>query len=145
MISKRVQLQASIHEEKLEPSIVISVNGDTVRDISLLFILLKEELTESIELILNNITLYLSINKDTVYSSCSYFDVKKKKFKGLISMNMLKYMVLFLLKYYRDEVDEVDHIDLDFQYGNDREVTLTLKLDSFSAMSVDEANKLIGG
>ncbi|HVU57558.1 MAG TPA: hypothetical protein VHD83_20990 [Puia sp.] len=46
-----------------------------------------------------------------------------------MSINMLDYTLLFLLKYYRGEVGEVDHIDLGFEYGGNKGMTLTIKLD----------------
>ncbi len=41
--------------------------------------------------------------------------------------NAVQLIIRYLLKYYRDGFAEVDHIDLDFKYQDQREFTIVFK------------------
>lgn len=49
----------------------------------------------------------------------------------LLAPNAAGFIVNFLLKYYRDGVGEVDHIDVDFGMSKGEEFTVTFVVDRF--------------
>ena len=59
-------------------------------------------------------------------------------------MNSLEYAIYYLLKYFRDEIGEAKHIDLDFDYRKESIITLTIKADLFKEYSSKELNDILG-
>lgn len=144
MKSQKIHLKAEIKDFKLHKVIVLMIDSDRTKDILIPFFLLKEKLTNSIEILLDNLSIYLTHDPKRDISACSVLDLKSKVFKASISMDLLDFAITYFLKYYRDELAEVEHIDLDFDYKNESIVTLVLKVDQYRELSSDEMNKLLG-
>lgn len=143
MKTKRINIGIKIEDFGQQKTLNLLLNNLIAREICLLFVLLREDLSDSLEIRLDNFTMFLKLTKTNV-STYSLFDLKGKVFKGAISMNALEYILHYLLKYYRDEVGEAEHIDVDFECTDRNIVTLTLKVDSFKEYSKEEINKLLG-
>jgi hypothetical protein len=144
MKSKKLPLKADARDYGIQKAVVLTFNCLTAKDMIILFMLLKEDLVDSIEILLDNFSLYLRKSNKDNKSVCSIFNIQKKTIKASISFNSLEFVIFFLLKYYRDEMGEVEHIDLDFEFNKDEIVTLTIKVDSFKGISAEEMNRLLG-
>jgi hypothetical protein len=143
MKTKKIQLKAELKDFGQQKTISIFVGDAESQQLALLLLLLREKLVDTIEIMLDNFVVYLKLN-DENRSICSLFNLTKKSFKGSISMNTLEYAIYFLLKYFRDEMAPVEHIDLDFEYDNDSIITLVIKVHAYNEISQEEMNKLLG-
>ncbi len=144
MKSKKIQLKAEIEDFGLQKSITLLVNTAQSKELVIPLLLLREGLVDSLELILDNLSICLKLDNKGNRSLCGFFNIPKKTFRATISMNSLEFAIFYLLKYIRDEIGEVDHIDLDFEYENERIVTIIIKVDSYKEISAEEMNKLLG-
>jgi hypothetical protein len=142
MKSKKIAVTAKHGEFKDQRTIeLLLTESKEVKDLSLLLVLLRESLEESIEIKLENFSLTFTMS-DKNKSYCSLFDEMKKIARLSISKNNLGYLLFYLLKYYRDGIAESEHIDLDFQQENFL-LTLTIKLHPFKELSADEVKQLL--
>jgi hypothetical protein len=143
MKSKKLPLKADTKDYGIQKTVVLTLNGLTAKDMIILFMLLKEDLADSIEILLDNFSLYLRKSIKRNKSVCSIFNIEKKTLKASISLNSLEFAIFFLLKYCRDETGEVEHIDLDLEFNKGEIVTLTIKVDSFKEIFTEEMNRLL--
>ncbi len=144
MKSKKISLKADVGDYGIQKTITVSVNSASARELIILLSLLRERLTDTLEILLENFSLYLQVNKDENRSVCSFFNMAMGSFKGALSINSIEFALYFLLEYYRDELGGAEHIDLDLDYEKDSIVTLTIKVDAFKEISGEEMNKLLG-
>lgn len=62
-----------------------------------------------------------------------------------ITANDLDYLLHFFLKYYRDDLAEVDHIDLEVLTASGKDASITFKVaKAMTPLSVEEAKKRLG-
>ncbi|MDX2048320.1 MAG: hypothetical protein SFU87_16135 [Chitinophagaceae bacterium] len=144
MKSKKIQAKAEIKDFGIQKVITFWVDPNLSKEMVILLLLLRERLVNSLDLIFDNFSIYLKQNNNENKSVCNLFNNNKKIFKGAISINSLEFAISYLLKYYRDEMAEVEHIDLDFDYEKNTIVTLIIKTNLFKDISSDEMNKLLG-
>jgi hypothetical protein len=144
IISKRIPLTAELKDYGQQKAVNLSLSSSESDRLVLLLLLLRERLADSIEIALDNFSIYLKCTDNGIVSKCTLFDPNKKCFKGSINMDSLEYAIYFLLEYFRDGLAETDHIDLDFEYDKASEVTLVIKVDSHKTISEEEMNKLLG-
>ena len=121
----------------------LQVDLDSVQEVLLELILLSESLKNVAELKFAGYTLYLSKSYEAG-SKCNQIDQKKKTAKFSISDNLLETAIHFLLKYYRDKIGEVDHIDLDFCYLGDQLVTLAICAPNANIISPEQLDNILG-
>ena len=143
MKTNKIDILAELKDFDFQKTISFSLNYLQVKDTCLLAILLNEKLIDTLEICLDNISIFLQLSKDNE-SIYSLYNINKKVFKAMISKNSLEYMIHFFLKYYRDEIAEAEHIDIDFESKDKDLVTLTIKVESFKEYSSEEMNKLLG-
>lgn len=144
IIRKDIDIEAEIHDFDLQKAISVSVNSNSLQDLLIPLIILRESLVDIIEIALNNFSILLKHNREDNISVCSSFSVDNRNFKASISTNSLEFGIYYLLKYYRDTAAEMDHIDLDFEYINDSVITLVIKANESKEISPSEMNKLLG-
>lgn len=121
----------------------LAVNYSVCKELIPGLFLLRENLLPVLNLDFNNFTLLLCLN-DRNESVCTMYDSKNKKAKMAISMNALEYFLYFLLKFYRDRSAESEHIDIDFNYEKNTDLTLTIQADIYTDLSPEAMNKLMG-
>jgi hypothetical protein len=138
------QFKTAIAFKDFDSQIVMSIYIDSTMaaELSMQLMLLRERLVSSIELKFDNATIFLKASENNL-SKCSLFNAKEKIFKANISINTLEYFMYFLLKYYRDGIAEVQHLDLDFEYNDDKEITLTVIAKNHIVHSKEAMNKLL--
>lgn len=139
---KRINLQAKFECFENQSTVVISLDYTQAKDVCLLFILLNEKLIDNLELKLDNSSLYFQLT-DEKFSVCRFYDSKSRIFKSLISKDSLEYIIHFLLKYYRDEIGEAEHIDIDFENQNKELTTLIIKSKYYMEYTNAEIQNLI--
>lgn len=114
---------------EIQHSLSFKVSFESLKDLTLGFILLSEDLVEGLMLEFQNFKIILK-KIPIVIGEITQLDLTNKIFKGELSPQYLGYIYCFLLKYYRDGVGAAEHIDIDFKNGKS-EVTMTIHCDSF--------------
>ncbi len=92
----------------------------------------------------NGVKVSLHLTRDNEFSSGHY---EKSTADIMLSQRDLEFLSSFLLKYYRDRVAEVDHIDIDIyrpDSGVEEGVFIIQAADSNPGMSGDEARRILG-
>jgi hypothetical protein len=130
MKTKKIPIPIEYKDFCAQKVIQIQLNSTNSKELCMMFLLLKEKLVRLIELKFNEFNIYLQIQKGN-QSEYDLFNKAQDILKGRIAPNDLDYILSFLLKYYRDEVGEADHIDVDFKNTVGEEITLTFKCDRF--------------
>jgi hypothetical protein len=139
----KIKTEAQLKDYEFQKVISVLIDYIQTKEVCLSIILLNERLVDNIEISFDNISIFLKLSSDNE-SRFSTFDSKKGIFKGTVSKNSLEYIIHFLLKYYRDQFGEAEHIDVDFVNEQNSIVTLTVKVASFKEYSFEEMNKLLG-
>ncbi|MBK7635507.1 MAG: hypothetical protein IPJ13_15450 [Saprospiraceae bacterium] len=103
--------------------------------------LLKENLVEVIDIRFENFSIVLKISGDNYSYSES---MNKNVFKGLISIHNLEYILQYILKFYRDDIAEVEHIDIDFLSSNGKEYTWTIFCNEYIEYTEEEIRRMLG-
>ena len=145
MLKKVVNFSEPLVLENFENQISLELNAtkDNISSqLMLSFVLLKEELAEIIEFSIGGISIFLKINKGN-HSLCSFYNLQEKVFRFSISINELEFCLFYLLKYYRDGVADVSHVDLDFKFSDEMTLTWTIEIDSFKQQSIEEIHKIL--
>jgi hypothetical protein len=140
---KTIRISASVEtaEYETQKCVTLTVEAGSAKELALAFTLLREKLVSSLEILFDNCSLYLKLNKDPKVSVCTSYS--KSHIKAAISINALGYGLFYLLKYYRDGIGEAEHIDIDFGFNQHTEVTLTIKTEVYKEISAEEMNKLL--
>ncbi|MFT3748126.1 MAG: hypothetical protein QM768_07405 [Agriterribacter sp.] len=120
----------------------LALNQEISIAICLEFLLLKENLINSVGLNFKNSFIILKLSKDQ-YSYCDKTDFGRGLLKGQISINNLDYILHYILKYYRDGIAETEHIDIDFLNDNGKELTLTISFERYHEYSAEEIRKIL--
>jgi hypothetical protein len=143
MKSKQLNTEVAFADYDEQIVLSIRVGIDLSKEISLLLVLLREDLEDGLELKFENYTLFIKKSPDNT-SKCLSINRKKGVFKGLLSMNALEYLLYFLLKYYRDGSAESEHIDIDFELTDNSILTLTVKAEENRYYSSEEMKRMLG-
>jgi hypothetical protein len=103
-------------------------------------LLAREKLQEVLILQFGNciFSLKLSSSKSSVCVKYS-----KEKIELLISNNSIGYIISYLLRFFRDSVAPSEHIDIDFEYLENKEFTLTIETDNFVLHDQETMNKFL--
>jgi hypothetical protein len=149
----RKSLELPINIEVIERvgqiSIIINFESSSVKEWCLGLVLLSEELIDSLSISNDLKSFHVEFRKDAHLSSSvriqgRYID---RNINLLLSDNELGYWLQFFLKYYRDGVSVVDHIDADIVCpsceGMSMDVTLTVA-NALPPVSPEEARGILG-
>lgn len=123
-----------------QKSLTVYLDYSLSKELSLNLMTLYQGLVSELEIEISNYSILLKLNNKK-QSRCLSFNDKRAELS--ISRDSLELMINFLLKYYRDNIGEVKHIDLDFEISSQVEFTLTIELDKFKMISNKEMKKLL--
>ena len=143
MVTKIIEKNIDFKDFNQQKTFKIKVDESTSQELTMILLLLREDLAKSVEIKFNNFNFYISLLKKSNLSLYDKLDERNKIFKCQISLNSLEYLLYFLLKYYRDRIGESNHVDIDFLQGKE-ECTLTVECEKFKEYSPEEINKLLG-
>jgi len=145
MKKKEIPIIVDFKDFGQQKALKFNVNSIIAKEFCMMFFLLKENLVKKIELKLKNYIFFVETEQDIdIKESFCVIDQNEKVFKGTLSANSLDFVIHFLLKYFRDEIGEAEHIDVDFKNQNGGEVTLTIKCDIYREFSSAEIIDLLG-
>lgn len=143
-MKRKIQTAATASHLKGQHVITLPLNGETVPELTLMLILLRESLVRALELDFKGISIHLTQAKVGVKeSTCLSSEWAKRLVKLSIASDALDYWIVFLLRYYRDGRGEARHVDIDFRCSKKEEVTLTVELDKSRTISNKEMSKLL--
>jgi hypothetical protein len=134
MVTKEIQFSSIVTIKEFQEQKVLKINASSfsiAKDLIISLILLNENLIDLAALHFTNCSIYLKLNEKI--SSCNSFN--SKAIKLTISKNSLEFFMFYLLKYYRDDISEVSHIDIDFLFNDKEAVTWTIEIDNFNEYS----------
>lgn len=142
MKTKKILIDIGYADYGQQKVIKVPLNFSTSQQICMTLILLKEKLIDSIEFKFNNFLIFLKYEKSQ-FSKYSNFNSEHKSFNGAISKNHIEHVIFFLLKYFRDNIGEAEHIDIDFESPNKEEVTIMFICKDFKVYSPEEIKKML--
>ena len=130
--------------------VTINLDSDAIIQFCLGLSLLKEQLITQLTMATYNNTFRLQLEGAQYVSSVQRAQIKKheKNVIGLVlSIDELEFWQHFLLKYFRDGLSDVDHIDLEIDEATDSwsGLYVTLKVDkAVPSVSEEEARRRLG-
>jgi len=144
-VTKEVhKLDVSIDLYTQASAVAIQVTDDKLLELCASLGLLEKQLIDSLVLIdgrkKNKMTLHRSSGDCTASGDFNSIQL-------YVSKVSLDYWIVWLLRYYRDSVSDVNHIDTEFRYAGtpDRTVDLALKVDrALPSVPIDEARRRLG-
>jgi hypothetical protein len=104
----------------------VLLNEASSKELCLVLILLKDRLVDGLDLIFEAFSLRLVMGEET-RSYCQNLQPEHQDAEILIAPKAVQLRIRYLLKYHRDGFAEVDHVDIDFDYQDQREFTITFK------------------
>ena len=143
MTQKTIDAKIVKRDFSIQKTFTLKLNLEKAQQMYLSLSLLKEQLVDTLEINFVNYKFFLKSNSRGS-STCNSLNERDSILKLSLSSNLLEYAMIFLLKYYRDGVGESEHIDLDFEYEENMEVTLTIQIDNYFEHSTDTLNELMG-
>jgi hypothetical protein len=124
--------------EETQWSLKIIVSPAALKDWCLCLDLLEESMISELVVPYLSISNRIEIAKQYAIDSSSY---QGNPLRVLLSERDLNYMRHFFMRYYRDGVADVDHIDIETDKGD----YITLKVEeSIAPMSAEEAKRKLG-
>jgi hypothetical protein len=144
MVMKIVELTARVDAQKTgkDVGIKLEIEREIGIELCMALLLLKESLSDAIELKFQNFSLIFRLSGNQ-YSYCESIDVQKSVFKGRIALNAVDYVMHYILKFYRDEIAEAEHIDLAFESDKGLECTWIIKCKRYRELSADEVKRIL--
>lgn len=114
-MKKLLKLPITLQENEDLQLVTIDIGFDIIEEWCLALCLIEKDLEESIIILNEQGSLKIEISKDANLSQSKRGRVNwhSKEWKLVISLTELEMWIQFFLKYYRDSMAEVDHIDLD--------------------------------
>lgn len=104
----------------------VLLNEASSKDLCLALVLLKDRLVDKLDLIFEAFSLRLVIGEE-LHSYCQNLRPEHQDAEILIAPKAVQLLIRYLLKYYRDGFAEVDHVDIDFDYQDQRGFTIVFK------------------
>jgi len=141
-IKKKVKTEARIRKFEEQIVIEIKLSDEVVSDLSMMLMLLREDLVNSLDIQFSNLNARFT-NRKGNFSVVRTIELEEKRVECEISRNGIDYILFFLLKYYRDGLGEAQHIDLDFKMNNSSICTFTFICDKFIEITGEELRKLL--
>ena len=144
-MNRFLQVPLLIHEARVSDQLVISVDisNVTLTDWCLNLCLLKEGLVDALVLSGNK---RLELKKDESIGKAdrARVDIKSNKIQIAVHPIELDYWLSFFLKYYRDGIAEVDHLDVEAVNlsNEDEQLYVVFRVgEAVPAVSLEEARK----
>ncbi len=137
-----INREVSINDFATEVQLKLSCDREIGSELCMILFLLKERLTGAINVQFKNFSIILKLSDDR-YSHFESINLKEKIFKGRISIDTIDYILYYILKFYRDEIAEAEHIDVYFSDANKEKFVFTLSYEHFHEYSNDEIKKLL--
>lgn len=138
----KINREISISEFEGLVQLKISCDQEIGSELCMILFLLKEGLTDTINVQFKNFSIILKLSDDR-YSYFESVNLKEKMFNGRISIDTIEYILYYILKSYRDGIAEAEHIDVYFSDANRERFVFTLSYERFHEHSSDEVKKLL--
>ena len=142
MKKRKVSAEIKYDDYGSQKALSIYLDYSLSKEMCLNFMMLYRGLVESLEAEFKGFSITFKVTSER-RSRCISLKSSEKKAELVISSNALGSIVNFLLKYFRDDIGEAEHIDLDFQLSDHEEFTLTFVLDKFKMLSPAEMENLL--
>ncbi len=142
--SLRLSVDIEFSNDPMQPVLKVLVKREAVRDFSLGLCLLQEALVDVLIVadVNSKKSLKLRLKMRNEDDQRSQMTVLQETATVDLPATALKYLLYFVLRYYRDGVAEVDHVDLETVGLDTRQVSgyMVVKVDDFAAaVSPEEA------
>jgi hypothetical protein len=134
---KKINIVPKIKTYEDQISIAFECKESDIIELCLSLVLLKESLSDVIVFKFHLLVIKMTKNSSNK-SICLNNSIIANELKLSISNANLEYLVIYFLKRLRDGYGESEHIDIDFTSKDNKEVTLTFKLDKYHEISGDE-------
>lgn len=125
--------------------IEIDLSMVNIGDWCLNLCLLKENLIQEL-IVIGNKKLTFKIGQFSEFEPAAKVSVKHQTIDIIVQQRELEYWTVFFLKYFRDDVAEVDHLDVEAKLDSDlsEEAYLTFKVkDAKLPISADELRRIM--
>jgi hypothetical protein len=145
-MKKTIRLCIGIDDKGLSGhwAVNVRISEESLPDWTLGLTLLKENLVQSVVFVTSDGSKKLEITQ-----SASIGHAVAREKNGVItvelSVNQVEYIQAFFLKYFRDGVAEVDHLDLDVFHGSEETYFTIFVAKAAPALSPNEAKKKLFG